>query len=84
VNNLQYPEIAIHAKNVLRTLIFKETAITTNDGNWFNVRIMPYRTFDDMIDGVVITFIDITVAKKLEIELNKTVELLRKHNLYKP
>ena len=81
VNNLQYPDIAIHAKEVLRTLIFKETAITTNAGNWFNVRIMPYRTFDDKIDGLVITFVDISVAKKLEIELNKTVDLLREHNL---
>jgi two-component system CheB/CheR fusion protein len=81
VNDLQYPEIATHAKEVLRTLVFKETAITTNTGNWFNVRIMPYRTYDDKIDGLVITFIDITVAKKLEIELNKTVELLRAHNL---
>ena len=81
VNDLQYPEIATHAKEVLRTLVFKETPITTNAGNWFNIRIMPYRTFDDKIDGLVITFIDITVAKKLEIELNKTVELLRTHNL---
>lgn len=81
VNDLQYPEIANHAREVLRTLVFRETAITTNSGNWFNVRIMPYRTFDDKIDGLVITFIDITVAKKLEIELNKTVELLRAHNL---
>jgi len=84
VNNLEYPDIAIHAKEVLRTLVFKETAITTNADNWFNVRIMPYRTVDDKIDGLVITFIDITVAKKLELELNKTVELLREHNLYKP
>ena len=84
VNNLDYPDIANHAKEVLRTLVFKETPITTLTGNWFNVRIMPYRTFDDKIDGLVITFIDITVAKKLEIELNKTVELLREHNLYKP
>jgi len=84
VNDLQYPDIVNHAKEVLRTLIFKETAITTNSGNWFNVRIMPYRTFDDKIDGLVITFVDISVAKKLEIELNKTVELLRKHNLQKP
>lgn len=81
VNDLQYPDIAKHAREVLRTLIFRETAITANSGNWFNVRIMPYRTFDDKIDGLVITFIDITVAKKLEIELNKTVELLRAHNL---
>jgi two-component system CheB/CheR fusion protein len=81
VNDLKYPEIAIHAREVLRTLVFRETAITTNSASWFNVRIMPYRTFDDKIDGLVITFIDITVAKKLEIELNKTVELLRAHNL---
>ncbi len=84
VNTLEYPDIASHAKEVLRTLVYKENAITTNSGNWFNVRIMPYRTFDDKIDGLVITFVDITVAKKLEIELNKTVELLREHNLYKP
>jgi len=84
VNNLEYPDIASHSKEVLRTLIYKETAISTNSGNWFNVRIMPYRTFDDKIDGLVITFIDITVAKKLEIELSKTVDLLREHNLYKP
>jgi two-component system CheB/CheR fusion protein len=81
VNELQYPEIATHAREVLRTLVFKETPITTNAGNWFNIRIMPYRTYDDKIDGLVITFIDITVAKKLEIELNKSVELLRNHNL---
>jgi two-component system CheB/CheR fusion protein len=81
VNELQYPDIAKHAREVLRTLVFRETAITTNSGDWFNVRIMPYRTFDDKIDGLVITFIDITVAKKLEIELNKTVELLKAHNL---
>jgi two-component system CheB/CheR fusion protein len=82
VNNLEYPDIANHAKEVLRTLVFRETAITTDAGNWFNVRIMPYRTFDDKIDGLVITFVDVSVAKKLEIELNKTVELLREHNLY--
>jgi hypothetical protein len=66
---LQYPEIADSAREVLRTLIFKENDISTNDGRWFTVRIMPYRTLDDKIEGLVITFIDITVAKKLEAEL---------------
>jgi two-component system CheB/CheR fusion protein len=69
VSDLQYPEIAENAREVLRTLIFKEMDISTNDGRWFTVRIMPYRTLDDKIDGLVITFIDITVAKKLESEL---------------
>lgn len=84
VSDLKYPEIADHAREVLRTLAFKETDISTNDGRWFTVRIMPYRTLDDKIDGLVITFINITVAKKLETELNKTINILREHNLYKP
>ena len=69
VTDLKYPEIADHALEVLRTLMFKETSIETHDQRWFTVRIMPYRTFDDRIDGLVITFIEITNAKKLEIEL---------------
>lgn len=81
VSELKYPEIAEHSIEVLRTLIFKEMDITTNDNKWFTVRIMPYRTFDDRIDGLVITFIDITLAKHLEAELNKTIDLLRKNNL---
>ena len=81
VSDLQYPEITQHAHEVLRTLVFKETEIETNDHRWFTVRIMPYRTYDDRIDGLVITFIDITKAKKLEAELNNTIGLLREHNL---
>jgi hypothetical protein len=69
VSDLQYPEIADSAREVLHTLIFKENDISTNDGRWFTVRIMPYRTLDDKIEGLVITFIDITVAKKLETKL---------------
>jgi two-component system, chemotaxis family, CheB/CheR fusion protein len=76
VTDLLYPEIDNHAKEVLRTLAAIEKAITTNDGRWFNVRIMPYRTIDDRIDGLVITFSNITVAKKLEIELKKANEEL--------
>jgi two-component system CheB/CheR fusion protein len=81
VSELKYPEITKHAHEVLRTLVFKETEIETNDQQWFTVRIMPYRTYDDRIEGLVITFIDITKAKKLEAELNNTIGLLRKHNL---
>jgi len=83
VSNLEYPEMTDHAKEVLRTLVFKETSISTNDQKWFTVRIMPYRTFDDHIDGLVITFIEITEAKKLEEELSKAITILREHNLYK-
>jgi two-component system CheB/CheR fusion protein len=71
VSDLEYPEIFTDSKDVLRTLIFKESDIATRDGRWFKVRIMPYRTLDERIDGLVITFFDITKAKNLEKELKK-------------
>jgi len=57
------------AKEVLRTLVFSEKTVSATDGRWFNVKIMPYRTLENKIDGLVITFLDITMAKKLEAEL---------------
>ncbi|MCF8221975.1 MAG: PAS domain-containing protein [Bacteroidales bacterium] len=63
VNKLNYPEITDHAHEVLRTLVFKESEIATSDQRWFTIRIMPYRTVDDRIDGLVITFIDNTQQK---------------------
>jgi chemotaxis methyl-accepting protein methylase len=82
--NLRYPELAADAREVMRTLVFSEKAITTSDGRWFLVRIMPYRTLDNRIDGVVITFVDITESKAIEAELRKrqnTLEIrIKKHN----
>ncbi|MFA6482589.1 MAG: chemotaxis protein CheB [Bacteroidales bacterium] len=74
--DLKYPEIDKHARQVIKSLISTETAITTIDGRWFNVRIMPYRTVDDHIDGLVMTFTNISEYKRLEIELKKTNEAL--------
>ncbi len=80
VSELHYPEIHAHAEQVMKTLITMETSVTTTDKRWFTVRIMPYRTLDDRIDGLVITFLNITIAKNLEIELMKANEALRKKN----
>jgi two-component system CheB/CheR fusion protein len=78
VTHLKYPEIETHARQVIKNLISVETATRTHDGRWFNVRIMPYRTVDDRIDGLVITFIDITLSKKQEIELKEVKEELQR------
>ena len=78
VTHLKYPDIEVHARQVIKNLIYVETPTQTHDGRWFNVRIMPYRTTDDRIDGLVITFIDITFAKKLELELHDAKEELQK------
>jgi two-component system CheB/CheR fusion protein len=54
---LEYPELYDDARAVLRTLAFKETAVDAGRKRRFTVRIMPYRTSDNRIDGVVITFV---------------------------
>ena len=70
-STLIYPELHVDAKETLRTLAFSEKQISTVDKRWFSVRIMPYRTLADVIQGVVITFVDITAAKELESRLRK-------------
>jgi two-component system CheB/CheR fusion protein len=70
--DLDYPEMAADAREVLRTLVFIEKQVATRDGRWFLVRIMPYHTLDNRIDGVVITFSNITEAKRLEAQLRQT------------
>ena len=73
-SELLYPELAEDAREVLRTLVSHEQQVVARDGGWFTVRCMPYRTLDNMIDGVVITFTDITVSKTLEAKLREARE----------
>jgi two-component system CheB/CheR fusion protein len=74
-STLNYPRLHDDAKETLRTLAFSEKEISTTDGHWFTVRIMPYRTVANVIQGAVITFVDITAAKELESRLRKVQNL---------
>lgn len=69
VTDLHYPALLDDATEVLNTLVFSEREVATGDGRWFQVKIMPYRTLENVIDGVVITFNEISRAKQLEAEL---------------
>jgi PAS domain-containing protein len=62
-------DLSSDAADVLRTLMFKEQDVEAAGKRWFRVRIMPYRTQDNRIDGVVITFTDITASKQIEVSL---------------
>ncbi len=77
VSDLLYPKLATDAMEVLRTLIFIEKQVPAKDGRWFSIRIMPYRTFDDRIDGLVITFFNISDLKDVEIKLHETAQINR-------
>ena len=77
VSDLIYPELVTDAIEVLRTLVFIQKPIPTSDGRWFSNRIMPYRTFDDRIDGLVITFFNISDLKQVEVKLHETEQMHR-------
>ena len=75
-SDLIYPELIEDVKEVLRTLNTVEKQVMSFNGTWFNARILPYRTLEDKIDGVVITHVNITESKLLELELRKTKSAL--------
>ena len=77
VSDLDYPDLADDARGVLHSLVFSEKEVSASDGRWFVVKIMPYRTQENRIVGLVITFTDITTAKKLETCLRETEERFR-------
>jgi len=49
---------------MLRTLVVSEKQVRSREGRWYAVRIMPYRTQDDVIEGAVVTFVDISAARE--------------------
>jgi len=77
VTDLIYPDLFDDALKVLDTLYFIKKQIAAKDGRWFSIRIMPYRTLDDKIDGVVITFFNISDLKEVELKLHETEQLNR-------
>ncbi len=64
VTKLKYGNLVEDAREVLRTLVAKEQEIQTNDDRWYSMRILPYRTIENVIDGVVITFVDTSVFRR--------------------
>ena len=64
VQNLEYGDLIQDADRVLQTLASKETEVRSKEGQWYQMRIMPYRTMDNVIAGVVLTFADISVQRR--------------------
>lgn len=71
VSNLQYDKLMDDARRVLKTLESKTIEVMDKSGRWYVIRIIPYRTVNNIIDGVVITFLNIHNQKKAENELVK-------------
>ena len=65
-SKIRYDRLTKDCRKVLDTLIVKEAEVQDTDNNWYAMRISPYRTLENIIDGVVITFVDITKIKRAE------------------
>ncbi|WBA43415.1 CheR family methyltransferase [Hymenobacter canadensis] len=65
-STLRSENLAATVQQVLDRLISTEATIQTTSGDWYAMRILPYRTFENYISGAVITFTDVTAMKQLE------------------
>jgi len=66
VTSLAYDHVIEDARQVFDTLIVQEKNVKTRDGVRYFMRIVPYKTQDNKIDGVVITFTNITAVRSME------------------
>jgi two-component system CheB/CheR fusion protein len=67
--NFDFPDLEAKIREVTETLIATEAEIKTRKNEWYNLRIMPYRTLDNFINGAVLTFTKITSLKVVEHKL---------------
>ena len=76
-NLVGYDTLVEDIKVVLDTLLPKEFEVQTKAGDWFLLRIRPYRTLDNVIEGAVITFFEISEIRQAKEALKKANDLLR-------
>jgi len=76
-HQLEYNELVRDARAVLADLSPVRREVCSRNGRCYDMRLRPYRTVDDKIDGVVITFVDVTEQLKVEEALRESEGLLR-------
>ena len=78
VPNLKgYPDFVTDVRQVLDTLVPKLLDVQNTTDKWFALRIRPYRTLENVIEGVVVTFSDITELKEARDVLQESAALRR-------
>jgi len=70
-------DLVPEALEVLRLLTTVERQVQTSDGHWFVLRILPYRTIENFIAGVVVTFVDISEVRRAEEAAKKQAQLVQ-------
>jgi two-component system CheB/CheR fusion protein len=72
-----YDRLGADIQEVLQSLVPKELEVQTNTGEWYLLRIRPYRTLENVIEGAVITFTDCTAMKNAQAALRDSEALRR-------
>jgi two-component system CheB/CheR fusion protein len=75
-SHLDYATLVDDAREVLRTLVAHEQEVRTNNSAWYLVWILPYRTSANVIEGLVLTFVDISNVKQAEVARQQAMEQL--------
>jgi two-component system CheB/CheR fusion protein len=70
--NLKYQNLVKNCQSVLKTLVCREKVVQTKEGFWFIMRITPYRTSENKIAGLVLTFVDIDKIKMAQLDLEES------------
>ncbi|HEU5190777.1 MAG TPA: chemotaxis protein CheB, partial [Methylomirabilota bacterium] len=73
----EFPDLEGLLRDVIETLTPQEREVTARDGRWYSVRVRPYRTVDNKIDGAVASFVDINALKQSIDEARAIVETVR-------
>jgi two-component system CheB/CheR fusion protein len=76
-HRLGYDELHADAQRVLDQLVPVEREVEDDEGRWYLTRVLPYRSADDRIEGVVITFVDITTRRAATDALHRSEERYR-------
>jgi two-component system CheB/CheR fusion protein len=76
-NLVGYTSLLADINAVLNTLVPMQREVQTPEGQWYTLRIQPYRTLDNVIEGAVISFVDITEVVKTREALQKANDQLR-------
>jgi two-component system, chemotaxis family, CheB/CheR fusion protein len=75
-HQLDYEDLVKDVRAVIANLTPVRREIRSRKGRWYELRMRPYRTVDDRIDGVVITFVDVTDRKLMEERLQSLIHRL--------
>jgi two-component system CheB/CheR fusion protein len=73
VSSIEYPDLVYDIRQVIKKVAFKEKEVNTAEGEWYKVRIMPYKTSLNVIDGATVTFIDVSHMRNIQEKMHSAL-----------